>query len=84
MDRAGTLELRGLEDMRMQSNIRVLSDGDAQALLPVLSDVGRIYDGSRTIVDVGNQRVATGKIPLIGKRRAARKTILKDGKMWRY
>jgi hypothetical protein len=62
--------------MREPSNIRVLSDDDAQALLPVLADVGKIVDDSR--------RGRLGNLPTVGKREPARKTILKHGKVWRY
>jgi hypothetical protein len=66
MDGAGRLELRGLEDMRMQPNIYVLSDDNAQALLPILADVGRIVEDSR--------RSRLGNLPTIGKRLPAKTT----------
>ena len=63
--------------------MRVLSDDDAQALLPILADVGRIVNWSRFEVGVLPELSSIG-LPFVGKREPARKTIVKNGKVWRY
>lgn len=69
--------------MTEPSNIRVLSDDDAQALLPILADVGRIVNWSR-FEDGELPELSSIGLPFVGKREPARKTIVKNGKVWRY
>jgi hypothetical protein len=68
--------------MTEPSNVRILSDDDAQALLPILESIGAIVErSSGPWSETLRQRI---RHKTIGKRRPPGKTILKYGKVWRY